>query len=258
MPALTHADEHRGAHAHAHAHAPAPEPECFDLKLIAPQPWKNGAGLTREIAVARNAATEAGFDWRLSVAEVAHDAPFSTFPGVDRCIVLLHGAGLQLHVDDGRLDQRLDHSLDHRLDHHLDHRLDTPFMPFHFPGDVPLHATLLGGPSTDFNVMVRRTAWRAEVACHHAAADVPGATVLMLLACAGEWQIETGIEIESGHGAAPTLTLGSDQGLLWRESSAPGPRREPSAPAIAIHPKPLHAGREARLLVVRLCHDHAP
>ena len=76
-----------------------PVPERFDLRQIAPQPWKNGAGLTREIAVARNAATECGFDWRLSVAEVARDAPFSAFPGVDRCIVLLRGAGLQLGAD---------------------------------------------------------------------------------------------------------------------------------------------------------------
>ena len=98
-------------------------PERFDLRQIAPQPWRNGAGLTREIAVARNTASECGFDWRLSVAEVACDAPFSAFPGVDRCIVLLRGAGLQLGAD-ADADARTAA---------LDHRLDTPFVPFQFP-----------------------------------------------------------------------------------------------------------------------------
>ena len=206
----------------------APVPERFDLRQIAPQPWRNGAGLTREIAVARNAATECGFDWRLSVAEVARDAPFSTFPGVDRCIVLLRGAGLQLRADaDADADARTAA---------LDHRLDTPFVPFHFPGDLPLRATLLGGPSSDFNVMVRRGAWRAEAACHHAAAAVPAAPVLMLLACAGEWQI----------GASPALTLRAEQGVLWRWPTAP------------LRVEPHQADPRACLLAVRLCHDDAP
>lgn len=195
----------------------------FDLRLIASQPWKNGAGLTREIAVARNAGTATGFDWRLSVAEVARDAPFSAFPGVDRCIVLLRGAGLRLRGGDGTLDHRLDH----------------PLEPFHFSGDVPLHATLLGGASSDFNVMVRRGAWRAEVTCHHAAAALPAAAVLMLLACAGEWQI----------GESPAITLRADQGLLWRE---------PLAPASPLSVWPTQADAKAVLLAVRLCHDQTP
>lgn len=198
----------------------------FDLQRIAPQPWKNGAGLTREIAVACNATTEPGFDWRLSVAEVARDAPFSAFTGVDRCIVLLRGAGLLLRGGDGN-------------DSTLEHRLDTRFKPFHFAGDAPLHATLLGGASNDFNVMVRRGAWRAEVTCHHAAALLPAAPVLMVLACAGEWQI----------GESPALMLRADQGLLWRE---------PRAPAAPLNVRPMQAGGEAGLLAVRLCHDHAP
>lgn len=194
----------------------------FDLRLIAPQPWKNGAGLTREIAVARNTAAEPGFDWRLSVAEVARDAPFSAFAGVDRCIVLLRGAGLRLRGGDGTLD----------------HRLDTPLVPFNFSGDVPLHATLLGGVSSDFNVMVRRGAWRAEVTCHHAAVALPATEVLMLLACAGEWQI----------GESAAFTLRADQGLLWRE---------PHAPATPLNVRPTQAEGEAGLLAVRLCHDSA-
>jgi uncharacterized protein len=114
--------------------------ERFDLRDIAPQPWKNGAGLTREIAVGPRGASATDFDWRVSVAEVERAAPFSVFPGIDRCIVLLAGAGLHLRSDD----------------HPLDHRLDVPCTPFHFSGDVPLLATLIGGPSRDLNVPTRR------------------------------------------------------------------------------------------------------
>ena len=66
--------------------------ERIDLRLIAPQPWKDGAGMTREIAV--GGADAENFDWRISVAALTGDAPFSAYPGIDRCITLLHGAGM--------------------------------------------------------------------------------------------------------------------------------------------------------------------
>ena len=52
-------------------------------------PWKNGGGVTSELARSPQADE---FDWRLSVAEVATDGPFSQFPGIDRLLVLLSGA----------------------------------------------------------------------------------------------------------------------------------------------------------------------
>jgi environmental stress-induced protein Ves len=159
--------------------------ECFDLRTITPQPWKNGAGLTREIAFGGPSA--AGFDWRISVAEVAHDAPFSAFPGIDRCITLLQGAGMRLRADDG----------------HLDHTLSTPLAPFRFSGEVPLTATLLGGACSDFNVMTRRGRWRSEVDVLRGAAELGTADAALLLCCDGEW-------------AVGTETLGPMQGMVWR------------------------------------------
>lgn len=98
------------------------------------QPWKNGGGLTREIA----RAPETGeFDWRLSMATVAEDGAFSTFPGVDRTLTVLTGAGIVLTVA-GR-EARL-----------------TPGAPFAFPGDVPAASRLLAGEVTDLDVMTRR------------------------------------------------------------------------------------------------------
>ncbi|CAM5401131.1 HutD/Ves family protein [Rhodanobacter lindaniclasticus] len=102
------------------------------------QPWKNGLGRTRELAV-QTSADGGGFDWRISIAEVDSAAPFSSFPGIDRQIVLLDGAGFTMTLDDGRV-----------------HALTTPFEPFAFPGEARVQVTLAGGPTRDFNLMLRR------------------------------------------------------------------------------------------------------
>jgi len=194
--------------------------ERFDLRRIAAQPWKNGAGLTREIAIGPHGASAADFDWRFSVAEVEHAAPFSVFPGIDRCIVLVAGAGLQLRSDDGQLDRRL----------------DVPGEPFHFSGDLPLSAEPVDGPSSDFNVMTRRGRLRSAVSRHQASTHLHADGVALLLCVAGEWYTDE-----------PELTaLGPLQGLLWRA----GP--------VAIHVEPRRAAPGASLLFVRLCHDATP
>ena len=69
-------------------------------------PWKNGGGLTHEIAVHPSGAGMAAFEWRVSVAEVAQDGPFSRFPGVDRTLVLLAGNGVRLEGTGDPLDLR--------------------------------------------------------------------------------------------------------------------------------------------------------
>jgi hypothetical protein len=187
--------------------------ERFDLATIAPQPWKNGAGLTREIAFGGPSAAD--FDWRLSIAEVVRDAPFSAFPGVDRCITLLRGAGMRLRSDDGRVE----------------HALTTLLAPFRFSGDIALHATLVDGACSDFNVMTRRGRLRSEVDVHRAAAALPGAEVSLLWCCAGAWQLDG-------------ETLSAMQGLLWRRARG------------SIKVRPLDP--DAALLHVRLCHDQHP
>ena len=60
------------------------------LMSAAPQPWRNGGGVTRELLAGR---TE---DWsvRLSVADIERDGPFSAFAGVDRWFAVLSGAGV--------------------------------------------------------------------------------------------------------------------------------------------------------------------
>lgn len=102
-------------------------------------PWKNGGGETIEIAIWPEGATVADFDWRLSMAGVATDGPFSLFPGIDRTLVVLDGEGIELGVGDAPPA-----------------RLTKASPPFSFPGDVAAGATLISGPITDLNVMTRR------------------------------------------------------------------------------------------------------
>src|SRR4029453_7140835 len=67
------------------------------VRLLTPndyrsRPWKNGAGRTTEIAVHPAGAGLDAFAWRVSIASVERNGPFSAFPGIDRTIVLLDGA----------------------------------------------------------------------------------------------------------------------------------------------------------------------
>lgn len=104
------------------------------LEDVAPQPWKNGGGTTRELVAWPSAA-----DWRvrISVAEVAADGPFSRFDGVKRCFAVLSGAGVRLVVNG------------------LEHLLTVDSDPLAFDGGAPTHCALLDGPTQDFNLMAR-------------------------------------------------------------------------------------------------------
>jgi hypothetical protein len=104
----------------------------------APQPWKNGGGLTWPVAVSPQGAGLDGFDWRLSLALVESGGPFSAFSGVDRLMLVL----------DGRLE--LDIAGNDRL------LLDEAGEAASFPGDAEVTAALPDGPAADLNLMVRR------------------------------------------------------------------------------------------------------
>ncbi|SDC99879.1 HutD/Ves family protein [Paraburkholderia lycopersici] len=116
-------------------------------------PWKNGGGVTREIALApvaahshSNAAPSLeAFAWRVSVADVAQAGPFSRFEGVDRTLVLLEGAGMLL--DDAART----------------HALTQPLDVARFAGEAAIDARLVNGATRDFNLMVRRDAARGTL-----------------------------------------------------------------------------------------------
>jgi environmental stress-induced protein Ves len=99
--------------------------------------WKNGLGWTREVL--RWPADSAEWEWRVSIAEVDKGGPFSTFPGVDRELVLLSGEGMRLVFED---DENVE--------------LHPPHDRHRFAGERALSAELFNGPTQDFNLMWRR------------------------------------------------------------------------------------------------------
>src|SRR5690606_18042837 len=86
-----------------------------------------------------------GFRWRVSIADIERNGPFSTFPGVERDLLLLAGNGLELDIDDA-----------------APLRIDRRFEQVHFAGEQDVRCRLLAGPTRDFNVMARRDAVAAE------------------------------------------------------------------------------------------------
>ncbi|RAG84527.1 HutD family protein [Streptacidiphilus pinicola] len=106
-------------------------------------PWKNGGGVTREVASSPSGAAD--FDWRVSLADVADGGPFSVFEGIDRVITVVVGEGMALTVDG------------------VETVVAERYRPFAFSGDATTGCRLLGGPLVDFNVMTRRGAVSAEV-----------------------------------------------------------------------------------------------
>lgn len=173
--------------------------------------WKNGGGVTREIAAGPEGAGMEDFGWRVSLAEVTADGPFSAFPGVDRTLTLAEGAGMDLAIGGVR-----------RL-------VDRRYAPQRFPGDQPTDCRLLAGPVVNFNVMYRRGVVVADTAVVRgdlALAVRPGQT-LLIVALEGVTEVEGSAELDPydavlATGARELLLRSSGRAAVVR--LAPGPR----------------------------------
>lgn len=106
--------------------------------------WRNGFGWTREIL--RHPETADDWDWRLSIAEIEHDGPFSAFAGIDRELVLVHGNGVRLRFDDGEVRD-----------------VEPPHGRVRFAGERAVSGELIDGTTHDFNLMWRRERIDAEL-----------------------------------------------------------------------------------------------
>jgi environmental stress-induced protein Ves len=136
-------------------------------------PWKNGGGTTTEIAVAPEGASLDDFDWRISMAHVGQDGPFSSFPGIDRTLSVLTGGGITLAFGDG---ERM--------------RLDRSSAPYPFAADRAVDGLLVSGPIDDLNVMSRRGRWRHRVERLSGAGSLNASEgLLVLVARKGDWQV---------------------------------------------------------------------
>ncbi|MGV8941465.1 MAG: HutD family protein [Lysobacter sp.] len=114
--------------------------------------WRNQLGWTREIyksgthGLGTDQDAGQDWDWRLSIAEIERDAAFSTFPGVDRELVLLSGNGLRLRFNDGETVE-----------------LQPPHDKHRFSGERAVSGELVDGLTHDFNLMWRRDRVRADL-----------------------------------------------------------------------------------------------
>ena len=116
-------------------------PQCVVLRRQTQrsEPWRNGGGTTRTVAIDPPGADLAsGFRWRISIADVAVAGPFSILNGIDRSLWLLAGKGMELRCD-GAVT-----TLQSRLS-----RLD-------FAGEAPIVGIPIDGPVRDLNVMTKR------------------------------------------------------------------------------------------------------
>jgi len=128
-------------------------------------PWRNGGGVTREVAAAGGSGPQ-GFDWRISIADVNAPGPFSAFPGVDRVITVVGGERMDLVIDG------------------VEHVLGL-YESLSFDGASQTTCSLPAGPTRDLNVMTRGDRLSAAVAIRDLSETRPiavaGSQVLVLL-----------------------------------------------------------------------------
>ena len=107
--------------------------------------WKNGGGVTREIACATLGENRI---WRLSMADVTCDGPFSAFAEYVRILTVVKGQGMVLQNDGGNIDADLWH-------------------PVQFSGALNVNAQLKSGPSTNLNLMFNPAYCTGDVTALH-------------------------------------------------------------------------------------------
>ena len=107
---------------------------------IVPTPWKNGGGQARELLAGPAPVSGSGNDpwrWRISLADIARDGPFSSYPGVERWFAVVEGDGVALRLHGRWQAQR---------------RGDAPLC---FDGAAAPACRLLGGATRDLNLLLR-------------------------------------------------------------------------------------------------------
>ncbi len=115
---------------------------------LAAAPWKNGGGVTREVA--RVPVDGHPFLWRVSVAQIDKPGPFSDFAGYRRTMVLLRGDGVSLKFKNG-----------------AERSLARVGDLIEFDGALAADCALENGPCVDFNLMTANSidAVAARVEC---------------------------------------------------------------------------------------------
>ena len=120
-------------------------------------PWKNGGGVTIDIAVTMlpgfAPGSWEGMVWRFSRTAIVRPGPFSDLSGYDRRLALVSGQGLVLGTPVGEIDVR------------------QPFRPVRFAGETSIVSRLEAGPVEVVNLIGDRSRVSIDLSCLS-----PGAT----------------------------------------------------------------------------------
>lgn len=108
--------------------------------------WKNGLGLTWEIAADRSGCANQEFRWRLSRARITETCSFSAYPGVRRWLALAAGGALKLKINEAPPFQ-----------------LSQVGEFLAFDGGATVEATPLDGRVEDVNLMLADSTLDAEM-----------------------------------------------------------------------------------------------
>ncbi len=106
-------------------------------------PWKNGGGVTIDIADAYRPGVAPGswqgMIWRLGRTAIVTPGPFSDLSGFERLQLVIVGRGLVLETPDGEIDLR------------------QPFVPVRYDGGTPITSRLENGPVEVVNLIADQT-----------------------------------------------------------------------------------------------------
>ena len=114
-------------------------------------PWKNGGGVTIDVAEAMlpgfAPGSWEGMVWRFGRTAIVTPAPFSDLSGFDRQQVLVSGSGLVLETLAGEIDVR------------------QPFRPVRFAGETAIVSRLETGPVEVVNLIGDRARVSIDLSC---------------------------------------------------------------------------------------------
>jgi hypothetical protein len=132
---------------------------AIDVRMLSSIPvesWRNGGGVTQTLATHKA-------EWRVSVAQVERDGPYSRFDSIARVSFLLRGNGVTLRH--GASVIRL-----------------APLTAVEYDGGTEWDATLVDGPVTALNVMTAAGRFRTAVNPIVVATIVPPGCAAILIA----------------------------------------------------------------------------
>lgn len=157
-------------------------------------PWKNGFGVTDEVFIQPAGASRDAFDLRVSSAPIAGPDKFSGYPGVDRWITVIEGAGLTLDFGD--------HSA--TLHPFKPHHFDSSLMPVGHPADSAVRVV---------NVMAARGVWTlgtAEICHDKTPLSIEAGAQAVVFSITGQWRVTAA---SNNH----TDLAPRDMALLWQD-----------------------------------------